>query len=189
MPTPWDNPSFPPQGDALEDMTYCAVGHVLSRWESVEVQLATLYSVFVEMPYELGAIKQYGDPRIFHERASQLGRAAEQRFMRHPNQAVEAEFRWLFDAAIGWSGRRNDVAHGIVEQAYKLSHYRPAYNEDGTIRYVLIPSFYMHRKRDPNYRPVYCYTSVEMNDFAAQIHELAFALEAFRCMHFPDADD
>ena len=189
MPDPWDPPGFPTQGDLDQDTTYCGVGHVLSQWEAVEIQFARIYSILAGKPYELEPIKEYGEPGIFRERATRLERRFESYRVRRSAQALEGDFRVLFRRTLGWSGRRNDVAHGIVEQAQKLARYRNLYEREGKIRYVLIPSYYMHRKRDASYRPTYCYSSQELHDFAAQIFELSTGLEEFQAAHFPDAGD
>lgn len=189
MAAPWDQPPFPEAGDPDADMTYCGVGHVLSCWERVEVELARIYSIFVGKPNDLDAIKEYGDKTIFRRRADDLIQAFENFRVRHCTQDLEGDFEELTDRIAGWSARRNDVAHGIVEQTHNLRHYRELYKQEGLIRYVLIPSLYVHKRRDPNYQSTYCYSSQELHYFAAEIFKLVSDLEEFQQKHFPHAVD
>ena len=55
MANPWDTPPLPTYGDDNEDETFTAVGRVMTQWESIEFELARLYSTFVGKPDDYAA--------------------------------------------------------------------------------------------------------------------------------------
>lgn len=106
-----------------------------------------IYSIFAGKPHELNAIKEYGTPSIFRERARRLKQLFEKYKVRYCNQSLEGDFKTLLRRTQGWSARCNDVPHGIVEQAQNLALYRHLYKKEGQIRYD--PNYQTGVRREP----------------------------------------
>jgi hypothetical protein len=180
MPSnPWDIPPFPAQGDEDEDTTYAAVGRAISYWESIEVSLSYLYSAFVGKPAQLGALREYGNGRIFAERMKGLKTAADGFFRRYPNQANEGRFDRLARSVTNFATRRADIAHGIVrpfQWDVPPGHAR--------IQWCLVPPHYDQRRFDHANRPTYAYASREILQFAGQFHILNQEAENVRVLVF-----
>lgn len=185
MPNPWDIPPFPEQGDDEADWIYRAVGQAMTKWEEVEVELAELYTELIEKPAELQSIRDYGEPFSFSQRADKLEQAARRYFATHPNQAHEAAFDDMLCQVRGWANRRNDIAHGVVQQADFQPRFRDQYMREGKQRYCLFPAFYMHRKHDKDYRPTYCYTCNELEDFSAHFFQARIKAQDVRHLISP----
>ena len=84
MSNPWDVPPIPVFGDEDKDETFIGVGMVMSRWESIEMILSVIYSVFALRPGDVETIKEYGEPRMFQERLYGLRRAPPMNFSHSP---------------------------------------------------------------------------------------------------------
>jgi hypothetical protein len=108
MANSWDIPPFPVHGDMNPDDTYKMVGKSLSEWEELEYVLSHLYSEFIGQHPEILALRKYGQPRIFAERASALKKAAETFFIKFPNQVIESRLHLLLSHIQGFSDRRNE---------------------------------------------------------------------------------
>jgi hypothetical protein len=92
-----------------------AVGLALSQWETMELGLAILYSIFLGKPKDLNLLIQFGDlGPTFSSRKVVLERAAEQYFIAHPNQDDEGELREILEWATGLSKHRHQIAHGTA---------------------------------------------------------------------------
>jgi hypothetical protein len=111
MSNPWDVPPLPIVGDADIMTTYAGVGIVLSAWEEIELSLSQFYSFMVGRPYHIDAMREYGRGTIFRERMKIL---VDETHIRLCCQTQEGEFDKIAEECIGFSNRRNDVAHGIV---------------------------------------------------------------------------
>jgi hypothetical protein len=161
MRHPWDVPPLPTKGDDDIEFTYAGVGRVLSQWETAELELSRIYGLLLNRPDDIEAIRLYGDPKIFEERAKGLAAAAEQYFRWNPHQDTEAELSELMLLARQFSARRNEVAHSIV---------RPIGNDDGPQRFCALPPQYEAKKFDSNDTPAFGYTSVELNALHAALY-------------------
>src|SRR4051812_34554162 len=114
MANPWDRPPIPTTGDADDNATYAGVGRVLTQWEEVEVTLSQLYVSFSGRGKDLTIQREYGSGTIFRERIAKVVTVSHGYFCAKPSQAQEGEFEQLVAKCMGFSARRNDVAHGIV---------------------------------------------------------------------------
>jgi hypothetical protein len=104
-----------PPLDPSPDATFLAVGRALTVWESMELALARLYSVFLKRPYELAAYDEYGRAgRIFAERLRILEKQANAYFFPKPLQEHEMQAKALLLEASNLSIRRHQIAHGMV---------------------------------------------------------------------------
>jgi hypothetical protein len=174
MTNPWDIPPFPEQWDKAPGYTYKMVGKSLSEWEYLEYVLSDLYSQLIGQHAKIAALRKYGEPRIFAERAVALKKAAEVFFIKHPNQETEATLDNLLLRTQGFSDRRNEIAHGIVSPAEWNLSASPSLKE--IAGYALIPPLYTHRKLDDKNLPKYIYTAAELERFASAF--LGLGLEA-----------
>jgi hypothetical protein len=171
MPNPWEVPPFPERGEEAPEPLYTAVGHALSTWELVEEELASLFALMVgqarRSPETQPAIRAYGAIVSFTSRADMLAAASKGFFLAWPNEATmttfEEEFRELMKMASGWSGRRNDLAHGRVNTFTSIKGY------------CLAPGLYNSKKNTVGNKPSYIYTATHVATFQRQF-EFLFSL-------------
>lgn len=121
---PWDIPTFPNKADNDDSATFAGVGRVLTEWELVEFALGTIYSIFrgdltLKLVHEYDALGE-----VFSRRYPRLKAESDSYFARYPNQSIERQFCKLLERAIGYSGRRNDVAHGAVFAVQQASYFK-----------------------------------------------------------------
>ena len=181
MANPWDLLPFPRQGDRSPNVTFRYVGLVVTSWESVEFELARLYSVFAGDPDGLAIQEIYGAGRIFRERLATLRRSFDKYRISNPCQYREGEFDRLTAAAEGFSDRRHEIAHGTVLRVDFITHFRtkfePWYGDKP--QFLLVPSYYTRRFHDKGL-PKYAYSSTEMNELSARLLELSRMLRDLR---------
>jgi hypothetical protein len=169
---------MPAQGDEDDDATYAGIGRVISRWEEVEALLAHLYSCFLLDPDLASLVREYGNPRIFSDRMIQLQNGAERYFVRHPNQQMEASFQMLSRRIVGFSARRNDIAHCVVRPMFWLSAF--GIERSPAMSYCALPPHYTGRRfDDETNKPSYVYTSVELLQLEEQLSWLAISARQF----------
>jgi hypothetical protein len=138
----WDRPPFPKRGNT-QRVLYEAIGRTLMAWEEVEGAFAHLYSAFLTgWPFDVEANRQYGEPLNFVHRIEGLRAIACRYFYKHPSQETEGEFDELLRLAQGWSGRRNDVAHGRA----RPSSWIIVSEKQGTQRWCVIPPHFRGEK-------------------------------------------
>jgi len=190
MADPWDVPPLPTRGDDSDDTTYAAVGRFISSWEGCEVTLSLLHAAFVKQPFRAQAMWEYGGGRIFAARLQILERAGCAHFRRKPDQDGEGDFKLLMTRVRGFSDRRNEIGHGIVQPIQWHDHtFGPDHQRDSTEgpwRYCLVPSHYTIRKFDlAPYRPNYAYTSVEILSLERGVRETTGEIAKFRLRVLP----
>lgn len=176
----WEIQRLAARGDDLDHTTFAGVGRVLSRWEDVETELSFVHSQLNFTPDDAGSYRDYGAGRIFAERVSSLERLAAVFFRRIPNQEGEGEFSRLCNAARGFSARRNDVAHGVVRLVYFDTSVSeptaPARANSGPHEiikgFLLLPAHYDPRRFNPQDRPLFAYSSTELNELARRLDGL-----------------
>jgi len=116
LPQPWDRISGL-KGDDSAEVTYAAVGRALSSWEYFENEFAKLFSRFLGLlDNNLPAIRAYGSVLTFKGRASMVEAAAEAFYFLKPNPTMHAKIEDIIDRSGQFSGRRNEIAHGVVRQ-------------------------------------------------------------------------
>lgn len=176
MSNPWDRPPIPQTGDESEDTTYAGVGRVMSAWEDVEIATSFTYAQLSEKPESELAFREYGSGRIFADRMKILDFAAGQFFVRHNNQSLEGKYKRLGESLRGFASRRNDIAHGIVR---KLLFQPAAFTVPKHVS-LLLPPYYNPRQFDSDNKPAFAYSSVELLELAASLHDLHLAVHDFR---------
>lgn len=168
--SPWEVPPFPADGDANSDMTFMEVGRALSMWEFFEAYFGLIFGMFVGATDHVApALRAYGSVLAFRGRYDMARVSGEAYFARYHNAERDLEFKDLLTAANGFSGRRNEIAHGIVQP----------YVPDGlTVRgYALGPSYHAANKRklskeEGRTSAAYAYTSVELKAFTLEYETL-----------------
>lgn len=180
---PWDIPPPPKKGDASKSTTYEAVGLALSNWEFFEFDLGLMFITLLRANEGIAARRAYGSIITFRGRLEMIEAAAEAYFLVHRAPRVKADFRSLMNRAQKYGARRNEIAHGRVQE-FKLERRKKS---DG---WALYPSHFNSNKmtlsgtrRRKVYlhvharlavtQPRYVYTSTEISAFAAHFRELA----------------
>lgn len=166
---PFDRRPWPKAGDPEIDITYAAVGRFLSSWERYEGILSLLFSAFVVNMEREGARRAYSAVRTFEGRITMLSAASEAYFHEIPNEAWLNSFKAIYKDAKGFSPRRNDVAHGVV-QYFNIAPETEFRIPGGG--FALFPSYANFKDRNLGNEPDYCYTSVELNYFKEQFEKL-----------------
>jgi hypothetical protein len=93
-------------------------------------------------------------------------------FTRYDNRELFKQINQLTGQAINFSGRRNEIAHGVVGFWYPKP---PAFFmiEEGARTFFLTPSYADSSKRDVQHLPQYAYTSKEINYYADEFQKLS----------------
>jgi hypothetical protein len=160
MSNPWDVPDRPLAGDANVEDIYRAVGGALTSWEFVEESVAEIFAVLTGSVAELDkapALRAYVAVLSFRARREMVEAAAKAFFHNYPNDTLSKELETLLNVAGGWSGRRNDIAHGRTAAPFR--------NLSG---FVLLPGQYNTRKQKVGENPSYCYSAEQIKRF--EIH-------------------
>lgn len=179
---PWERPSLPTVADRDETVVYAGVGHVMSKWESIEIQLYRIFSFFCLKPDDRKTMERYGEERIFVNRFAQLKAEAHKLFCVRHHQEIEGQFDRLAVAVEGYSGRRNDVAHGIVQMVQYFEFFRSSAESlaPRTRYWMLLPAYYKWPDHSLEAFPSYAYNSIMLNDLAARLGVLYSELAEFR---------
>ena len=179
---PWDIPPLPKKGDASKSSTYEAVGLALSNWEFFEFDLGLMFITLLRADEGVAARRAYGSIVTFRGRLELIEAAAEAYFLIHRAPRVKADFRSLMNRAQKYGARRNEIAHGRVEE-FKSDKR----SKDG---WALYPSHFSSNKmtlvgtrrrkvwrhlhtRLAVTQPRYVYTAAEINAFAKHFWDLA----------------
>jgi hypothetical protein len=136
---------LPMEGDLDSNHTYAGVGRVLSEWEGIEAAISHLYAWFIGKLFEAEAYHTYGAGRIFSERMKTFKAGYETYFAKHPSQALEGRCNNLAMLAGKFSGRRNEVAHSVVDGIWNGQKSRP--------EYLLLPPLYDPKRFGTNDQP------------------------------------
>lgn len=183
MPQPWDRPSFPKRGNLSQRVLYASIGHALMNWEEIEGACAHLYSTLTKgHPYDTAANQEYGEPHNFIQRFTKLQKAMCDYTKIKPSQKREGEFDRLSKLILGFSKRRNDIAHGRA----RWMHWVITPDSRETIltvkerlQWCVIPPHFKGNKFTPDNRPTYVFSSREINTYAKQFMDVALQMSAF----------
>jgi hypothetical protein len=176
QPKPWDMPPLPKRGDENQNDTFAAVGVALSKWEYFEGQLGLLYAGLVDAHHASApALRSYGVITAFSTRIDMLREATFAFFFGKNKDDLRDDVIDTLNTAKEFSTRRNEIAHGVVQQ------YSPK-EGDYVSGFVIGPSYFAVRKKkitlneltnNIEVRDSYAYTSKELNIFSAHFEELA----------------
>ncbi len=121
---PWEVVDPCPMGDVEEAPVFEAIGRALTEWETLEVECAKLFAVFVsanhKRTYHAPAVRAYGAITSADTRSKMLQFAADAYFARRPAkrgafQKQCSDLIWEFQQ---YTARRNEIAHGLVQYLY-----------------------------------------------------------------------
>lgn len=178
MSKPWTAPPRPTAYDKDCQQIFAAVGSALSSWAYVEDAVASIFELLVCEPQATWtycnsmspAKRAYGSVVSFDGRAGMVEAAADAFFYVTPHADLEQRLKDLLKACRGWSGRRNEVAHGQIGGApTDLNSCTPWPIESAA------------RKRAIDYRAAFVYSSAQIREFDRQFLELHSALLDFFC--------
>ncbi|MFZ3324406.1 MAG: hypothetical protein WA231_00285 [Methylocella sp.] len=176
----WDAPPFPEKGDDDERSTFEWVGRALSEWERFESFFGLSFGVFVGSYDGLApAMRAYGAIVSFRGRLEMIKAAADAHFAKHPHGGT-AIFKHICEMAEGFSARRNEIAHGVVQL-----YYPDGKQSSGS---ALGPSRHFTKKQKLTKKdgesmvtisPTYAYTAIELIRFTRDFHLLAQQTKGF----------
>ena len=112
------------------------------------------------------------------ERLRELRESANRYFIIHPEQNLEAEFDAVCIAAEGFSGRRNEVAHGVSFPTRLLPFFRD--KTAPSDRWAITPPYFALRNFDPVGYAKYGYTSRELNQLVLRMGAFLMRVGTFR---------
>jgi hypothetical protein len=176
-PKPW---AVPPRATVFDEPSgkelFVAVGGALSSWQFVEDVIASIFEVLVAgtqgrwtyVNSMSPAERAYGSVVSFDGRAGMVEAAAEAFFYVNHHHIYEARLKDLLKTCRGWSGRRNEVAHGrIAGSPISLNLC------------ALWPSEFSSRKRTIDHRAAFVYNSAQIKEFDRQFLDLHMELLNF----------
>lgn len=180
MGNPWDSLPIPRDADLDDKVTYEWVGRIIDRWEQIEFTLARLHSVFAGDPDGSEALREYGAGRTVIDRDKLIRVSAEKWFIRKPSQSREGRFEKFMRAYVGFSDRRNEIAHGVVHQVTGFTFFRQRTTRaDYLVQYAVIPAYQVMKRYHDNGLPKYMYGAPEMMQLEAKLIDLQLAIFEF----------
>lgn len=159
-------------GDEKDEITYTAIGRALSRWESAEIRVASLFALLIAMPTPLPAIRAYGSVATFQVRKQMVLGAADSFFNTHPNDELHKKIKDLFSKYFDKAGsRRTEIAHGIVISKNPTKRKR---------QFFLAPAYYSSKNYDHKFNPAYLYSSKEIGEYREAFEQLTIYTHNWR---------
>jgi len=185
MSNPWDRPPYPTRGDTHADETYAAIGRVLSAWEAVESELSVLFAVFKGRRYDLEIYETYYDVgKTTKNRIRAVENAAEQFFLKRPNQDLEGNFQTIMKSVCGFADRRHDCAHGIVQPIQWYLSLIPEHEVETFTpwQFCVVPPQYQRSmfQKNPHAAPKHIYIAPQLLDFETSIFTVGATITAFK---------
>lgn len=172
--------------DDSKEKTYASIGHALSEWEYLELQLSAYFGFFCGGHDPIIARRAYGCVISFQGRAEMLRAAAEAYFNRYSDDDLSKRFSDLVNSTNRYSARRNEIAHGIVMPLFHDNNDGQGYRQRG---WALVASEYATKKNEllplsdlgfQDTRFTYAYSSKEIEHYATQF--IALGKEAIALM-------
>jgi hypothetical protein len=157
MTKPWDRRPPSSAGNATPDEIWVEVGRALTAWELLEGELAEIFAICVA-PLRgsptLAAKRSYGLVLGAKVHIDMVGEAAEM----FANQRIDGwsadPVKELLKRCSGFSGRRNDIAHGVVTrndlgnelQTRAVARFPLSRSFSPDLSYYLLPAPYNARR-------------------------------------------
>jgi hypothetical protein len=174
---PWDRAPWPKRGNRKAGRLYAAIGFALTSWEYYEDALGGIFALFVAGGRSKAAVRAYFSVRTFEGRADMLRAASQAYFSEHPNSELQQQFKAILSAATSFAPRRNDIAHGVVDQFRS----DPASARPRRLKsFGLYPSYANFKDRALDQTPSYCYSSVEIDRYSDEFSALQMAAGFFQ---------
>jgi len=196
-PNPWDVAPILPQGDPEPEPLWLAVGKALTAWEKLDQVQAQIFGVIVGSRRG-GASAAYGVVVASSARSEMVAAAAAEVLQDKPEYL--ADVTAMVNRVGKLSGRRNDIAHGVVGHftGTRLGKNDEVIDfDDGCF---LTPASYATRKRNKDreiYDPAntigkYAYTAAQIEEYGSAFHreygdgvKLMFRLIAYFATGWP----
>jgi hypothetical protein len=159
--------------DPHPDITFCAVGRALSAWESLETNLAILYSVFKKRPGLIDCLAEFGkEGRVTSRRIDVCKAAAAKYFFSRPDQGYEMRFAKSIARASELAIFRHQLAHGVVMNmpVYAIEEPKPGEWVFPTEMYGLGWPWYSQAQLHPE---AFMYGSKRIDEIKADFKEAA----------------
>jgi hypothetical protein len=170
---PWVRRPWPLRGDVDDRIVYQHVSQFLSFWERYEAALAYLFaSFFGPFPLSDPARRSYFAVRTFEGRAEMLRAASSTFFDPRKSPELQKRFADLLGVAVQFSQRRNDIAHGFVDQFQTQEQLQKFGWMLAVEGFALYPSLASFKGRDTRAIPSYCMTSNELSYFYNEVVKL-----------------
>lgn len=134
----WNAPQPQDYGDKSNDTVFKSVGYALTTWEQIETALSRMFQLFTESGSD-AAVRAFGAISSAAGRREALEMAAEiYASKKYTNFPVD-DLRLLMSHIGKASGKRNEIAHGIVT----------SFILDGKDHgFFLVPASYISRKNE-----------------------------------------
>jgi murein tripeptide amidase MpaA len=165
MGNPWDVTPWPKVGNAGHDELFLAVGKALSNWELVENAIAGLFTRVTVGSYyapTAPAIRAYSAVTNASNRIQMVRAALESWLHVWKDCPCGRNALDILKECGEWAGRRNDIAHGIVDRVVDAPKHG----------WFLFPSFYNAKKRPLDDRPAYRYTAANIEYYSDRFEDL-----------------
>jgi hypothetical protein len=163
MANAWDTTPFPTRGDTAELPIAAEKGWAITEWETFEVELGELYSVFVGKSYRSReAFALYSRPANFSARMDALEAVGKAYFVTHPDQGLEGEFYRVTCRGRQFSYRRNEIVHSCIRALAGIPANATTANATISLFVFLAPPLYQDRKFNAANRPAFLYSSKEI---------------------------
>jgi hypothetical protein len=186
---PWDVPPPPLSGDIDAKTLYAAIGIALTKWGHVEAALAQIFACLVTSQVPEPASRAYGSLQSFRGQKEMIEAAAEAFFFVYPDTIarLKAPLHDLLAEVAGFSSRRNEIAHGVVQEnsgnmPYRRGFFGLSAPVIGPVGFVLRASDHATKKTKLekggsiltpiSYLPDYVYSSAEVLSFASHFDRL-----------------
>ena len=151
MANPWDAPPIPEKGASAPEPLYQAVGKALTYWEYVEQAIGGLFTFVATGKFfdaSGPALRAYGSIVGTTARIQMVRAAVESWSQQYPTCPLLGNCYALLKECERWSTRRNDIAHGRVDNLVDAI-------PNG---WMLFPGLYNTKKRSVEGKSKYRYT-------------------------------
>jgi hypothetical protein len=165
MSNPWDDRPWATDGERSENDLFLAVGRALSHWELAEHAIASLFSLVTVGSYfdpSAPTLRAYSSVPSTGNRI-QLVRAALEGWLHEwVDCPLGGNAVSLLIECSGWAGRRNDIAHGLVDR----------FADEYERGWFLIPGIYSKRGRNEKGKIEYRYNTAIIDAFTEHFLDL-----------------
>ena len=114
------------------------------------------------------------------ERDAIIRASAERWFVKNPSQKKEERFDKFMQEVVGFSDRRNEIAHGVVHPVKRPRVlWMQTTRADYLVQYAVIPAYHVMKRFHANGVPKYMYGTPEMMLLEAKLVDLQLAIFDF----------
>jgi hypothetical protein len=165
MSNPWDDRPWADTGAKSENDLFIAVGKALSHWELVEHAIASLFTIVTIGSYyapSAPTLRAYASVANSSNRIQMVRAAVESWLHEWKDCPIGENAVSILKECSGWAGRRNDIAHGLVDR----------FTDEFSKGWFLVPGIYSNRGRSPRGKMDYRYNAEIINAFGNELLQL-----------------